>query len=817
MKKNITILIVDDAEMNRDILKEIIDQSYTVIEAVDGQHAVDILDEQFSSVDLMLLDINMPKLNGFDLLKVMNDREWIKTIPVIMISSDMTTDYMDRAYALGAVDYIARPFDYSVVQHRVENTLMLFQKQKQTDYELHLANQRHLDAIMHTRREAVCSYRMNMTQNCFEYGSGKFIDYFVDDQKMTVDEVFESIAQRMTRPEKKEEFLKKFSAKALLKGFWDGKSEETVTHRCVIPNKRICLFETSISMFQNPISNDVEAILYQEDITEDYVKKRLPELLYNHEYLLVGLVNLQYKDLTINKCTIDELDLEIDANYGYEEFRQRCVENCVKEDDENAYLKKSDMSFIKEQVEKNGSYEFAVKHTVGDESRLLNYRYLYFSKDLDIFLLAVEDITDMSERDLITGGVNRSGFIRKARKILKESREDQNFAVLFIDLLGFKGVNEIFGMNGGDNLLTRILKSLEESLLKPEVVSRVESDHYTMLVPIQHLDYDCLGKMLQWSFTESGKTFHIYAKCGIYLIDDKSIGISSMCDRAKMAEEFVENNYVKPYEVYNSKMRDGYVDKSEILSELDEALMNKDLKVYYQPVFDARTRKIASAEALVRWISPKRGMLSPGVFIPALEENGRIAQVDHYMETNLRLFMEIRYLKGQKIVPVSQNLSRMDFYDKNFMDHILDNVTRTILPKDSVRYEVTESAYTTISLSSDSTLKKLKKQGVKIYLDDFGSGYSSFSTIQEFDFDVIKLDMGFVRQIGKNRKTERIIAAIIDMSHGVDAKVIAEGVETEEQMQFLIDCDCDYIQGYYLSRPLPEEEFAKLLDAEDEK
>lgn len=241
-------------------------------------------------------------------------------------------------------------------------------------------------------------------------------------------------------------------------------------------------------------------------------------------------------------------------------------------------------------------------------------------------------------------------------------------------------------------------------------------------------------------------------------------------------------------------------------------MAKEEFTVFYQPIYDIWTRKIVSAEALVRWISKENGMILPGRFIPALEDSGYITKVDSFMNRRVHDFLGERYEKGKTVVPVTVNLSRMDLMDADIMEEIRQDVKNSKLPQEVFRYEITESACADITESGNEFLSELREMGVKLLVDDFGSGQSSFSMMRDFEFDVIKLDMGFVHKIGTGKKNNSILISMIELAHRLDMKVVAEGVENEEQLNFLRRYGCDFIQGFYFSKPLPEEEFVKLLD-----
>lgn len=216
-----------------------------------------------------------------------------------------------------------------------------------------------------------------------------------------------------------------------------------------------------------------------------------------------------------------------------------------------------------------------------------------------------------------------------------------------------------------------------------------------------------------------------------------------------------------------------------------------------EPIHDARTGKIVLAEALTRWFSCEFGSVSPAKFIPVLEESGHITRLDSFVYHTVYELLEKRQKEGKRNVDIDVNLSRMDLMDKNIMDSILNDVKTSELSRGSVSYEITESAYAGISEAGNRFLEEMHAAGAKLLVDDF---------------DILKLDMGFVRNIGLNRKNNNIIISLIEFAHRLDLKVIAEGVETKEQADFLRENGCDYFQGYYFSRPMPQEEFEALLD-----
>lgn len=441
----------------------------------------------------------------------------------------------------------------------------------------------------------------------------------------------------------------------------------------------------------------------------------------------------------------------------------------------------------------------------------------FFSKPFNskIIKKRVRDLLDLYDRDckdMLTGGYSRIGFLREVEEILSTAGDENDYAIMYFDIKNFKAVNELYGLEGGDIILKVFYQNLLESPWKPILVSRIEADHFACFVESNKIELDELNQRMDEEWKLYGKTIHLFARCGIYHIEDKSLSVSGMIDRARLAKQLIGEGSTKLYAVFDDEMRMHYVDQAEVLSEFAEGITNGEFKVYYQPVVEAGTGNLVSAEALVRWIHPERGFISPAAFIPALEKNGLISKLDWYMIQSVYDFIEDRYQKGLSVVPVSVNLSWTDFYDEEVMNHILEKLKHVPFPRDLIRCEVTETSFASQEQNCCSILAELRDNGVKILLDDFGSGYSSFGMLQSYSFDILKIDMSFIRQIEENAKVRNIIRTIIDMCHQIGIKVIAEGAESKEQAVFLKNNECDYIQGYYYSKPLAEKEFVEYVE-----
>ena len=347
-------------------------------------------------------------------------------------------------------------------------------------------------------------------------------------------------------------------------------------------------------------------------------------------------------------------------------------------------------------------------------------------------------------------------------RILKESEDRTGYAVVFFDIKNFKAVNELFGTEIGDMMLRKVYEDVRKSELKPLVSAREDADHFICLVERKNLNLDMLTGMCQKKLTRGGKTLHLSVKCGIFMLEKKKMSVNGMIDRAKIAQRYITDEFVQSYKIYDSSMKNTYIDKATLAGELEEGIAKGQFKVYFQPVVDAKTGKIASAESLIRWFHPKKGFISPGVFIPALEDSGHISELDLYVLDSVNKFQKKCYQSDKITVPVSTNLSWMDFYDETIMNWLEKKCADVSMPSGLCRMEITETSYAAIEADRNATLEALREAGVLLLLDDFGSGYSSFGMLQNYNFDIIKIDMSFVRQIETNTKTRSIIRFIIE-------------------------------------------------------
>ncbi len=498
-----------------------------------------------------------------------------------------------------------------------------------------------------------------------------------------------------------------------------------------------------------------------------------------------------------------------------EELNRLLAEKLVVPEEQQPFLEQSTLEVILDEIVNKRGYTRTVHLNTGDEIKAYDLRVRLIAGDIRRLMVSYTDISMVLDHDWMTDEYSRLGFIAQAEKMLKEPEYQKGYSVVYANVQGFKAVNDLLGRHSGDMVIF-MTRDVLASSLHPVLLARLESDHFALIVKTQYLTNARLEEMCRQCYVEESKRLPILIRCGICHIDGEDGGdemkIQRLLDRAKLAENTLDPSHGGCYAVCDQKMSDDYVNRRWLVSQIDNAFAKGEFQTYYQPVVDTMTGEIASAEALIRWHHSERGMISPGQFVPVYEKEGCITRIDSFMVNSVIAFNHSRMLKKQKVVPCAVNLSRVDFYDVRLLEMLKTKLVHQINIKDMLKLEVTESAYAELESDAISFLNEMKALGLALMLDDFGSGMSSFSTLENFEFDIIKIDMGFISQIGKGRKAESIIKHIIGLSHDVGAKVVAEGVETKEQFAFLQSVSCDMIQGYYFYKPMTEAEFAKLLD-----
>jgi len=430
----------------------------------------------------------------------------------------------------------------------------------------------------------------------------------------------------------------------------------------------------------------------------------------------------------------------------------------------------------------------------------------YFNRSRNSYAEA-EVLSMNHETDSLTGLFNMPFFYQNVQLLFNSPKERRkNISIIHFDIPNFKLFNERNGFRLGDELLCDLAQIIK-NVFRDGICARFSDDHFVVCATMPKEDViKGIEEVYKTLLDSAESTKRVRIKAGVYYLDGRTTEIGLACDHARLACNSIKGRHDMFYCVYDEVLREKLRKQQYVVDHVDEAIENEYIKVYYQPVIRVKTGEICGYEALVRWVDPKVGFLSPGDFIDTLEQFHLIHKVDAYViERVCKDYNEI-IKNGGVIVPASVNISRLDFELCDVCKIVEETRKKYNVPINMLDIEITESALNDNVGHLKSECNKMRDLGYQIWLDDFGSGYSSLNSLTEFSLDVLKLDMVFLRSFDHNSKTGILMNYIVDGARGMGLTPLCEGVETEEQYEFLRKIGCEKAQGFFFGKPLPMEE-----------
>ncbi|MCR4955503.1 MAG: EAL domain-containing protein [Lachnospiraceae bacterium] len=423
-------------------------------------------------------------------------------------------------------------------------------------------------------------------------------------------------------------------------------------------------------------------------------------------------------------------------------------------------------------------------------------RYCMDSEEGPLFYVFLADA--QTTPDSLTGLPNRWAFLRRGEQNLQDSEEKYHMVAL--DLRGMKGFNSAYGIDEGDRLLCTFANILRKQFGN-ENCSRFGEDHFFVLTKAEDVEGHLNAIMDEFEEANHGRSLSV--KMGVTVCEGEK-DLEESCDRARLACIQQKGSYSSGYSFYEQQMIEDYEKSEYILAHFNEALEKEYIELYLQPIIRTLSGKVACAEALSRWNDPIKGVIMPGDYVPVLEENGLSYKLDRYMIKKVAALLKEEIKDGQKMCPVSVNISRSDFEYMDPVKVVIDAMDANGLKHNMICVEITESALITDTGRIKDAIERFHLSGISAGMDDFGSGYSSLNVLKDFDFDEVKIDMLFMRDF--NEKSRIVVKKTVQMAKELGMHTLAEGVETEEQLEFLKGIGCEKIQGYYYAKPLPAKE-----------
>ena len=415
-------------------------------------------------------------------------------------------------------------------------------------------------------------------------------------------------------------------------------------------------------------------------------------------------------------------------------------------------------------------------------------------------------------RNGLTNLHNMKSFFYLCGEMIK-SQPDKKYSVVIMDIVQFKAVNEFCGRSEGDRLLKFIADCFQEyeDHRRDTYACHARADIFCLCTSYGKTEeLEEIVKEIRKKIDEFPFTYKVQPSFGIGVSQEREPAVSYLKDCATMAMKSIKGKVYQTYAIFDEKMRRQLMRERQVENDIVGALENGELLLYVQPKVNMSTGRIIGGEALVRWLHPEKGLVPPGEFIPVLEKNGFIINVDEYIWEKVFAYLGKLKEEGRELVPVSINVSRLHAYDTRLAENLIRLREKYDIPAQFVPLELTESAFLEDEKGMYQRMENLRSQGFLVSMDDFGTGYSNMNMLKNQTLDEIKIDREFIRDLEKD-KSQIIIRNTIAMLQQLGAHIVIEGVETEEQKKFLLGCNCTDVQGFLFYRPMPVEEFDRLL------
>lgn len=442
----------------------------------------------------------------------------------------------------------------------------------------------------------------------------------------------------------------------------------------------------------------------------------------------------------------------------------------------------------------------------------------------DIINFRVKNAIDKSkvrelEYDALTEVYTQQKFTQATREML-DNGKGKKFAYIHFDVERFKIINSFYGSKEGDRLISKVGQVVRETMEcyeKECTYGRITGDIFGICLEFEEVkELSDLVEKMQNRIKRFFVLYYLETTAGIYVIEDNSMELSAIYENANLAAQKCKGQYLFHEAFYTKEMGEKVLREQAIMDTMDAALQDEQFIVYFQPKYELKKYSPSGAEALVRWQKKDGTIVPPNEFIPLFERNGFIIKLDCYVWEKVCQFIRKELDAGRTPEPISVNVSRVHLYNPKFLETLVDLVEKYKISPKYLNLELTESAFFDNVRLMQNAVKYLHKAGFTVFMDDFGSGYSSLNILKDIDLDVIKIDMKFLSK-GGEEKGMRILEAVITMAKSLHMPVIAEGVEEKQQVQMLKRLGCHYIQGYYFARPMPQEKYCELIIKKENK
>nr|WP_279030215.1 EAL domain-containing protein [Bilophila wadsworthia] len=674
-------------------------------------------------------------------------------------------------------------------------------------------------------------YELNITQDSYRivyHVKGKYV---TPPEQGRLSECIDLVSRNMLFPEDRTRFLEFFNLDALRQNFAAGREYLIGEFRKLWHDQEY--HWASITMFPvaQPDGGDEIYLAFIMDIGD---KKQAEEVAQQNILLeRQRLDDERYRTIVEQTDTlVFEWNLETDTryispeivarfagNYDHRDLMHVWREDLVIHPDDlpllTAFLKDSRIQRYTEMTarfrKRDGVYIWCkAALTCLHDDKGNPKRYIGTLNDVDSATRSVLALKYRAEFDLLTDLYNMHTFYSQAAQAV-HAYPERRYSIVRMDIDRFKVINDLYGLKEGDKLLIAIADLLREKMAGTHsVYGRLGGDVFCLCVDYSRERILALIKELTDRLADYPLPYKIVPSFGICEVDNIDTPINVLCDWANLALKTIKGNYLNSYAFYDGKLRERILEEKKIENQMHDALLQGQFVLYLQPKVHIPTSRIIGSEGLVRWVHPTEGLMPPDRFIPLFEKNGFIIRLDEYIWEQACITLRRWIDHGLTPTPISVNMSRMHIHDPRLREKLLDLMRRYELPPHLLELELTESAFLENESGLFESMKALQAFGFQFSMDDFGSGYSSLNMLKSMPVDFIKIDRGFLNEVVTTERGKTVIRFSISLAREMSIKVIAEGVETEEQAAFLLQAGCAYAQGYFYSRPLPIPQFEAL-------
>lgn len=802
------VLVVDDDPTLRHLAGVALEQQGCVVHgAENGAAALAFLRDM--KPDLILLDVIMPEIDGFTFCRELRKMPEMERVPVLMMTGIEDAEAIRRAYHVGATDFLTKPINWLILGHRVHYVL----RSSRILDELIRSESKNA-ALLNAMPDTMIRVSQDGTVLEFRGSSDGILPFSWTGQKGG--KVYE-----------------------LMPAQTGGQVMHYV--REVLRTGEMHVFECERNMGEVPLqwearivkSGDYETLVILRNITERKLTERaLKES--EERYALASLAandglwdwDLRNNEVHYSARWKSMLGYEgEEIGHGTEEWFKRIhpADSEQVKQDIHKHLEGSSTHFENEHrmMHKNGTYRWmltrgiAVREADGTPTRMAGSQ-----TDISLRKRAEEQLVRDAFYDVLTGLPNRALFMDRlghALKRLKRLMDGYGFAVLFLDLDRFKVINDSLGHMTGDALLVETARRLEKCVRPGDTVARLGGDEFVVLFDDVR-DVESARFIAERVQSILSTPFYVNA-CEVF--SSASIGIALSSQEYDRPEDILRDADITMYrakalgkarvEVFDPSMRAHAVSLLHMETDLRRALERDEFRVYYQPIVALGTDAIMSLEALIRWQHPQQGLVSPAEFIPLAEETGLIAAVGEWVLRKVCADIKEWQADGSQPVRVAVNISPVQLRRQGFVKSVTRILEEHRLGGESLGMEITENVLLDKTTATIEMLTELKELGIHIILDDFGTGYSSLSYLQHLPIDILKIDRSFVAKLTRDDEQTRIIETIILLGRNLGIDVIAEGIETDEQLERLKSIHCDQGQGFLFSRPIEGERVKAMI------